>query len=145
VLFGCSRPDPDFVAGIDGRQHELGGAMYQMRAPLRTMPWVSDFRLAASLDKSGRLADFKTQFVPGEPIYLSMQVNDVPHNTVVSTYWYGPSNLTLGYETRAVSAGQQRLCFVRSDTRGWQQGAYRAEVWIGGDKIGTKTFDIVRR
>jgi hypothetical protein len=145
VLFGCSGPDPDLIADVDGHSHGFGGPTYEVRAPLRTMPWVSDFRLGASLDKSGRLTELKTQFAPGGPIYLSMQVNDVPRNTVVSTYWYGPNNLTLGYETSAVSAGQQRLRFVQGETRGWPPGACRVEVWIGEDKIGTKTFDIVRR
>lgn len=145
ALLGCSPAHSSLMAGLDGPAHGRNGPSYEMRRPLRTKPWVSDFRLGASLDKNGRLAELRNEFAPGEAVYLSMQVNDVPHNTVVTTYWYGPNNLTLGYETSAVAGGQQRLRFAQNDTRGWQQGAYRAEVWIGDDKIGTKTFDIVRR
>jgi len=145
ALLGCSPPDPELLARMDGPSGVTTAPSYRFRAPLRTQPWVSDFRLGAALDQSGRLTQLKQEFAPGEPVYLSMQVNDVPRGTVVGIYWYGPNNLTLGYETQAVTSGQARLRFVRSDTRGWQEGAYRAEVWIGDEKIGVKHFDILAR
>lgn len=145
VLLGCSEPAADFIAAIGPRPHPLAAPSYRLRAPLRTLPWVADFRLGAALDQSDRVTQLKNEFSPGEPVYLSMRVNDVPHGTVVTTYWYGPSNLTLGYQTQAVAAGQARLSFVRSDTGGWQQGAYRVEVWIGDSRIAGKYFDIVKR
>jgi hypothetical protein len=109
---------------------------------MRTLPWVSDFRLGTKPDQTGRLTQFRNEFSPDEPIYLSMQVNEVPRSTIVTSYWYGPSNLTLGYETQTISSGQSRLRFVRTDTREWQPGAYRVEVWIGNDKIGAKSFEL---
>jgi hypothetical protein len=143
ALLGCSRPDPQLIAAVDDRSDDMPIPRYYVRAPMRTLPWVSDFRLGTNPDKTGRLTQFKKQFSHDEPIYLSMQVNDVPRSAVVTSYWYGPGNLTLGYETQTISSGQARLRFVRSDSRGWQPGSYRVEVWIGDDKIGAQNFDIV--
>ena len=143
ALLACSRPDPHLIAAVDDRSDDMTRPMYEVRAPMRTLPWVSDFRLGTSPDKTGRLTQFKKEFSPDELIYLSMQVNDVPRSTIVTSYWYGPTNLSLGQETRTISSGQARLRFVRSDTHTWQPGAYRVEVWIGDDKIGAQNFDIV--
>lgn len=144
ALLGCSGADPELLVTISEQPHARA-PIYRLRAPLRTLPWVSDFRLGAALDDSGRLAQLKDEFAPGEPVYLSMQVNDVPRGTVVRIYWYWPNNLTLGYETQTVSFRQARLRFGQSDTRGWPEGAYRAEVWIGDDKIQVQHFDILAR
>jgi hypothetical protein len=143
ALLGCSKPDSHLIATVDDRSDDMTMPMYEVRAPMRTLPWVSDFRLGTNPDTTGRLTQLKKEFSPDEPIYLSMQVNDVPRRTIVTSYWYGPSNLTLGHETQTISSGQARLRFVRSDTRAWQPGAYRVEVWIGDDKIGAQNFDIV--
>lgn len=145
AALGCSGADPELLGAINDPRDSAGAPIYRLRPPLRTLPWVSDFRLGAELDKTGRLKQLKSEFAPGEPVYLSMQVNDVPRGAVVGIYWYGPNNLTLGYETQTVSSGQARLRFAQSDTRGWPQGAYRAEVWIGDDKIQVKHFDILAR
>jgi hypothetical protein len=143
ALLGCSGADPELLVALSERPDVARAPTYRLRAPMRTLPWVSDFRLGAALGKSGRLTQLKDEFAPGEPVYLSMQVNDVPRGTVVGIYWYGPNNLTLGYETQTVSSGQARLRFGQSDTRGLPEGAYRAEVWIGDDRIQVQHFDIL--
>lgn len=144
ALLGCSGPDAELLAAAAIDQPDAVPApIYRLRAPLRTLPWVSDFRLGAELDKSGRLAQLRSEFAPGEPVYLSMQVNYMPRSALVSIYWYGPNNLTLGHETQTVSSGQAWLRFVRTDTRSWPEGAYRAEVWIGNEKIEVQHFDIL--
>jgi hypothetical protein len=145
ALLGCSGPDPEILGAINEQSDAVPAPIYRLRAPLRTLPWVSDFRLGAALNESGRLTELKNEFAPGEPIYLSMQVNDAPRGAVVGIYWYGPDNLTLGYETQTVSAGQTRLRFLRSDSRTWPDGAFRAEVWIADDKIQVKHFDVLAR
>jgi hypothetical protein len=146
TLLGCTGEEPELLATLDAQQpNAVGGPVSRLRAPLLTRPWVSDFRLGAALDPSVRLVQVSDELAPGDPVYLSMQVNEVPPWTVVSTYWYGPNNLALGHDTQSVSSGQGRLRFVRHDTSSWMPGAYRAEVWIAADRIQVRHFDILAR
>lgn len=136
LLQACSRHDEQVAGSASERMREY-------RAPMRTLPWLADFKLGIAPGKQGVLADLTDEFSPGEPICLSMKVNHAPRGTIVTTYWYGPGNSTLGYETRAVSADGKRLRFVQDNTVDWQQGAYRAEVWIGNTKLKERHFEIV--
>jgi hypothetical protein len=136
VLQACSRQDAHVVTRMNARP----GAY---RAPMRTLPWLADFKLGAAPAEHGALTRLTDEFLAGEPIYLSMKVNAVPRDTVVTTYWYGPGNNALAYETKAVPATDQRLRFVQDNTRDWRPGAYCAEVWIGDIKLKERHFEIV--
>jgi hypothetical protein len=140
ALLGCSAPDEEVLAA--GMRTAIDGRL-QVPTLLRTLPWVDEFRLTARQCEHVVSAAQKNRFSPGEAINLSMRVNDAPRGTVVTTYWYGPGNAKLGYEKRPISPGQERLRFSRDDTDAWQQGAYRAEVWIGDIKLQESHFAVV--
>ena len=44
---------------------------------------------------------------------------------------------------KQVETGSQYLTFETADTGAWQKGDYRAEVWIGDEKVNTQQFQIV--
>jgi hypothetical protein len=46
-------------------------------------------------------------------------------------------------ETKTVNAGDHYLAFESGDTASWAKGDYRAEVWIGDEKVNTQQFQIV--
>lgn len=46
-------------------------------------------------------------------------------------------------EKPGISNGQSTLKFVKQHTQGWQPGDYRAEVWVGEEKVNDERFDIV--
>jgi hypothetical protein len=140
VLLGCSAPDEEVLAA--GMRAAVDGQL-QIPTLLRTLPWVDEFRLTARQCEHTASTAQRNTFSPGEAINLSMRVNDAPRGTVVTTYWYGPGNAKLGYEKRTISPGQERLRFSRDDTGAWQQGAYRAEVWIGDIKLQESHFAVV--
>lgn len=111
-------------------------------ALLRTEPWVEDFKLGIAPAKVAGVIRTKVEFAPGEAICLSMAVNAAPRGTVVTAYWYGPNEESLGYESKDLAAAKERLRFLESDTQNWREGAYRAEVWIGDYKLGERRFRI---
>lgn len=145
VLVGCSAPDGS------AENMALTGAQAMQRVDeaayvptlLRTLPWLGDFRVSARTCQGQLLTRQGAAFSPGEPIHLSMRVNEAPRGTVVTAYWYGPGNESLGYEKQTISPGQERLRFIRDDTRSWRQGSYRAEVWIGELRLQGVPFDMV--
>lgn len=78
----------------------------------------------------------------GEPIQISMDVADAPAGTTVTTYWYGPDNRPLAYESKTLGANQHLLIFKEENTFGWKAGDYRAEIWIGDRKLEEESFRI---
>jgi hypothetical protein len=135
VLLACSRHDDLANFGPESPP--------EYWVPLRTLPWLADFRLGTAPAQSSRIAHLVDKFDSGEPIYLSMRINDAPHGTVVTIQWYGPGNQALGYQTKAVPSDQERMRFMQSNTLAWPEGTYRAEIWIGDYKLNEQRFHIV--
>jgi hypothetical protein len=88
------------------------------------------------------ITETKREFAPGEPIQLSMDIRGAGAGTTVTTYWYGPDDSRLAYETKTVAPDQQQLRFTQDNTADWKEGQYRAEVWIGDNKAQEQSFEI---
>lgn len=99
-------------------------------------------RLGASSGPDAAITETKQEFAPGEPIHLSMELRGAAAGTTVTTYWYGPDNRRLAYETKTVAPAQQSLRFTQDNTADWAAGEYRAEVWIGDNKAREQSFEI---
>lgn len=56
--------------------------------------------------------------------------------------WYGPGETKINEEQQTVATGNKYLSF-QADTSSWEKGDYRAEVWIGDEKVNTQQFQIV--
>jgi hypothetical protein len=72
-----------------------------------------------------------------------MEVGDAPATSPVKVVWYGPNETKIGEETKTVSSGQKYLNFTATDTSSWAMGDYRAEVWVGDEKVNEQQFNIV--
>lgn len=103
---------------------------------------VGDVRLGAAPGPGAVITETKQEFAPGEPIHLSMELRGAGAGTTVTTYWYGPDDRRLAYETQTVAPTQQRLHFTQDNTADWAEGSYRAEVWIGDKKAQDQAFEI---
>lgn len=130
ALGGCGR-EAEPVA--DAEMAETNPATAQM--------WVDDFALASANAPAG--AAMKTTFAPGEPLQVTMSVDDAPQGASVTTYWFGPNDQPLGYETKSVTAGQDQLSFTHDNTHDWRHGEYRAEIWVGDEKVNEQEFQII--
>jgi hypothetical protein len=83
------------------------------------------------------------EFEAGEPIHLAMAVDDTPAGSAVEVVWLGPRDARIGEQLKTVEDGQTYLSFETPDTADWAEGRYRAEVWIGDEKVATERFKIV--
>ncbi|HET9227394.1 MAG TPA: hypothetical protein VFR31_12055 [Thermoanaerobaculia bacterium] len=82
-------------------------------------------------------------FAPGETVHLSMEVGDTPAGSLVKVVWFGPGETRINEETKTVATGDKYLTFNSGDTASWAKGDYRAEVWIGDEKVNQQQYQIV--
>jgi hypothetical protein len=71
-----------------------------------------------------------------------MKVADAPAGSAVKVAWFGPGDVKIADQEKPVVIGAQYLSFS-ADTTDWAKGDYRAEVWIGDEKVDTRQFQIV--
>lgn len=132
---GCSR-EPEPVASAPPPAAADPGA-------LQAQTWIDDVQMGSAVTAQQTIATPQSEFAPGDPIHLVMSVEDAPSTATVTVQWYGPQNLQLGYENKEVTPAQQQLTFEQDNTADWQSGDYRAEVWVGDEKVAEKSFHIV--
>jgi outer membrane lipoprotein-sorting protein len=114
-------------------------------SPMRAQMWIDDVTIGSELAADGSMTTGRTgdDFAPGQPIHLAMEVDDAPAGSQVMVVWYGPNETKIGEETKPVVAGQKYLNFTATNTASWAKGDYRAEVWVGDERVNTQQFNIV--
>lgn len=113
--------------------------------PVEAQTMIDDVTIGKEVGADGMIAteDQGDDFAPGETVYLTMNVADAPAGSVVKVAWFGPGETRVGDQEKQVETGSQYLTFETADTASWQKGDYRAEVWIGDEKVNTQQFQIV--
>ncbi|HEU4523340.1 MAG TPA: hypothetical protein VFT12_15125 [Thermoanaerobaculia bacterium] len=114
-------------------------------SPLNAQTWIDDVTIGHEIGQDGSIPPGRTgdDFAPGAPIHLAMDVDDAPENTAVKVVWYGPGEANLHEDTKNVTPNQKYLTFTAPSTQSWQKGDYRAEVWVGDEKVNQQQFQIV--
>lgn len=114
-------------------------------SPPVAQSWLDDVTIGSEVAPDGSIVTGKTgdDFAPGQKVHLSVETGDAPPNSTVKVVWYGPNETKIGEENKTVTSGQKYLTFSSSDTASWAKGDYRAEVWIGDEKVNTQQFQIV--
>lgn len=112
--------------------------------PAEAQTMVDDVTIGHKAGADGTIAaaDQGDDFAPGDPVVVAMNVGDTPAGSQVKVIWYGPGETKIGEETKDVAAGVATLVFQATDTGAWQKGDYRAEIWVGDEKVNQQTFNI---
>ncbi len=113
--------------------------------PVEAQMAIDDVTLGKSMNADNTIpAEAQgDDFAPGDTVHLSMEVGDTPAGSLVKVVWFGPNETRIGDETKTVNAGDKYLAFHSTDTASWAKGDYRAEVWIGDEKVNQQQFQIV--
>ncbi len=105
---------------------------------------VDDVNIGVSVASNGRVpAGAVDDFLPGEDIFVTMDVSDAAPGTIVKVVWVGPGDMRIAEQHQTVAAGAGTLKFVKNNTRDWKPGDYRAEIWVGDEKVNDEKFNIV--
>lgn len=145
IAAACKRDEAAEAPAATTTVEQPGTASPADVAPVTAQAWIDDVTLGHELAADGSMVTGKTgdDFAPGKPVHLTMQVGDAPPTSTVKVVWYGPNETKIGEDNKPVVAGQKYLSFTAADTKSWAKGDYRAEVWIGDEKVNTQQFQIV--
>ena len=136
--------DPDDTATSTTEQEKAGVDQPGDLNPVEAQTMIDDVTIGHSTAADGSIpADQQgDDFAPGEEIHVSMEVGDTPVGSAVKVVWFGPGETQINEESKTAEAGAKYLTF-QADTTSWAKGDYRAEVWIGDEKVNTQQFQIV--
>ncbi|MFL6202214.1 MAG: hypothetical protein ACJ76J_23835 [Thermoanaerobaculia bacterium] len=137
--------DPDDTATSVSEQEKSGVNQPGDLNPVEAQTMIDDVTIGHSTAADGSIAADQQgdDFAPGEEIHVSMEVGDTPAGSAVKVVWFGPGETRIDEETKTVNAGDHYLAFQSKDSTSWAKGDYRAEVWIGDEKVNTQQFQIV--
>ena len=137
--------EPEDVAAQPSETEQPGTGSPGDLSPAEAQMAVDDVTLGSGVDAQGTIPETQQEddFTPGEPIYIAMEVGDVQPGSAIKVVWFGPNETRIGEEEKTVTSGQSYLNFQASDTTSWGKGDYRAEVWIGDEKVNQQQFQIV--
>ena len=99
--------------------------------------------IGKSINPDGSVAAAVDTFAPGEPFFVSLDVQPISPGTEVRLAWRGPAGQDNGEEEMVVPTGARVINFKARDTSGWAPGEHRLEVSLGGAPVGSKVFRIV--
>jgi hypothetical protein len=113
--------------------------------PIKAHNMVSDVTLGKKVSPDGNItsADQANRFAPGEPIYIEMKVGGAPAGTAVKVDWYDANEQKVAEDLKAVGKKAKYVDFQAKNAGTWPQGDYKAEVWIGDQKVASQQFSIV--
>lgn len=112
--------------------------------PVEAQTMVDDVTIGHKVNADGMIdaPDQGDDFAPGDTVHVVMTVADAAAGSAVKVAWFGPGETRINEETKNVDTGVKYLDF-QADTTGWEKGDYRAEVWIGDEKVNTQQFQVV--
>jgi hypothetical protein len=141
---GAESDDRDDTATSVTEQEKSGVNQPGDLNPVEAQTMIDDVTIGKSVGTDGSIAADQQgdDFAPGAPVYVAMEVGDTPAGSAVKVVWYGPGETKINEETKTVTAGEHYLNF-KADSTSWAKGDYRAEVWIGDEKVNTQQFQIV--
>jgi hypothetical protein len=151
VLAGCGRderaeaPAPAADTSARGTPEEQPGvASAADTSPVNAQTWIDDVTIGTQVNPDGSIPADKVgdDFAPGQPVTVTMEVGDAPANTPVKVVWFGPEATKIGEETKNVTSGEKYLPFTAKDTSAWAKGDYRAEIWVGDEKVNEQHFNV---
>ena len=145
TLIACGRDETAEPPAETTTVEQAGTSSPSDIAPTTAQSWLDDVTIGHELSADGSIVTGKggDDFAPGHPIHIAIETGDAPPGAVVKVVWYGPNETKINEENKPVVAGQKYLNFTAPDTSSWAKGDYRAEVWIGDEKVNTQQFQIV--
>lgn len=81
------------------------------------------------------------QFAPGEQVHLAVKLETQPDTSdEVRITWYGPDDALLAEDAQHVPRNDRYISFSSGETTNWNPGSYRAEIWLGNQKLAEQRF-----
>jgi hypothetical protein len=102
---------------------------------------VETIQIGRSLNEDQSIAAQATTFKPNETIYVSA-LNSARGDGTVKVRWYMGTQLLSEREKQVKFQGAGATEFNISSATGFPVGDYRVEVFVDGQPVGTRNFDV---
>lgn len=127
-LAACGGPEGDVpVPEPITPAAEPAGPVMSDDLPLR----VLKVSVGPELNPEGLVEAEANSFQAGQPVYVSVRVQNARPEAAVRLVWIGPDGHELTEQQKPVNPGRDVVTFRGPDTGGWEAGAHRIEVWSG--------------
>jgi hypothetical protein len=112
--------------------------------PVSAQAYIDDVTIGHEVGADGTIPTGKTgdDFASGETVKIAMKVKDAPAGTAVKTVFFAKDEKNVGEKTMTIAGGEKFLV-VEQATTGWPQGDYRADIFVGDEKVNSQQFQIV--
>lgn len=113
-------------------------------APEAAQRWIDGVRVGRRVDAEGSVpsAEQAVEFVPGERMYVSMEVTNAPAFAAVHVVFRDPAGATVAEDEKKVPAEASHLYFDSGDTTSWEPGAYTVVVAVDGEPVAEQEITI---
>ena len=151
LAVGCSRPvaeraeyKPEETTPTVSESERPGTQAPSDIAPVTAMARVSDLELGSAIGPNGDIAEgsARSDFAPGEPIFVALEVGDVGAGSAVKAVWKGAGDMRLHEEVKTVAAGTSHLSFAAPSTTSWPPGSFEVVIFLGDEEGGSESFEI---
>lgn len=112
--------------------------------PDQATGWVGDVNLGTDVAADGTVpAGAVTDRVPlGEIVFLSVAVDEPPAGAQLRVTFLGPDGQVVAEDGKRVSPDAEAVFVSSGPTGDWTSGSYRAEVWLGAEKVAEASFEL---
>ena len=102
---------------------------------------IDTIQIGRSLNADQSVASQTTTFKPNETVYVSALNNARGYGTI-SVKWYMGQQLLSERQKQVKFQGAGATEFNISSAGGFPEGAYRVEVFLNGESVGARNFDV---
>ena len=122
---------------------ETSSTSYSEKSTETSAIKVTNVDLGRNVGGDKHITDATTTFSPNDVIYASVQTSGSSPSTIVKVRWtYQDGQVVEESEQTIAPSGDEATEFHISKPDGWPQGKYKAEVYLNGQLVQTKDFEV---
>jgi TolB protein len=106
-------------------------------------PSVEKAVLATGLDADYKAVEATSTYTPAQTFYLSVKVSNLEKGAVVKAEWFLRGKSIKEQEYTAEKSGSGYVGFSLEPDKSWPIGDYRADVYLGSEKVQQAKFSVV--
>jgi hypothetical protein len=133
-----------YATGCQKKTSETSSTSYSEKSTTETSAIkVTNVDLGRNIGVDKNVTDATTTFSPNDMIYASVQTSGSSPSATVKVRWtYQDGQVVDESEQTIAPTGDTRTEFHISKPDGWPAGTYKAEVYLNGQLVQSKNFEV---
>ena len=131
------------VTACQKKTSETSSTSYSEKTTETSVVKVTNVDLGRNIGGDKHVTDATTSFSPNDMIYASVQTSGTSPSATVKVRWtYQDGSVVDESEQTIAPTGDSATEFHISKPDGWPAGTYKAEVYLNGQLVQTKDFEV---